>query len=213
MTESFRNFVIALIVLASLAFVTYNELSGLGSSEPEIPVPWWGVLLTGLAMIVLAVRYIPVKRKESETSEKAQEETLTEKKTSFADIAIVLFACAVVFVGIYWVAGGFSDPGSKTSVQVKQASKPSAPLTREQKIRRLFSGWDGSNLALKRSVKKFMHDPKSFEHVKTTYAKKGEFLQVKMVYRGKNRFGALVLGYVVVKMDLDGNILEIIDQG
>jgi hypothetical protein len=34
-----------------------------------------------------------------------------------------------------------------------------------------------------------------------------------MKYRGNNKFGAKVINYIKAKVDLEGNILEIIDTG
>ena len=80
---------------------------------------------------------------------------------------------------------------------------------RQKKIEMQFSSWDGSHSALKDYVKENMNDPSSFDHVKTTYADKGNYLIIQMTFRGKNAFGAKVLQTVNAKVDLDGNILSI----
>lgn len=84
------------------------------------------------------------------------------------------------------------------------------PLTHEQMVNRQFSGWDGSHNGLVKVVKANLKDPSSFEHVKTQYADKYNFLVVTMQYRGKNSFGAIVTEEVVAKTDMDGNVLDII---
>jgi hypothetical protein len=58
-----------------------------------------------------------------------------------------------------------------------------------------------------------MNDPKSYEHVETRYADKGDHLIVKTTFRGKNAFGGVVPNWVIAKTDLDGNVLEVIAQG
>lgn len=80
---------------------------------------------------------------------------------------------------------------------------------RQNKIRQQFSVWDGSHSALKSYIKENMNDPSSFDHIKTTYSDKGEYLLVQMKFRVKNSFGAKVVEMVTAKVDLDGNILSI----
>jgi len=77
---------------------------------------------------------------------------------------------------------------------------------RKERILKQFSSWDGSHNNLKKWVKNNMNDPKSFEHVETTYTDKGDYLLVYMKYRGKNSFGAKVLQTVIGTVDLNGNI-------
>jgi hypothetical protein len=83
---------------------------------------------------------------------------------------------------------------------------------RAELIRDQFSRVSGYHKNLRWFVKENMKDPSSFEHVETSYSDKGDYLIVKMVYRGKNSFGALVIGSITAKVSLGGQILEIIDQ-
>ena len=83
-----------------------------------------------------------------------------------------------------------------------------APLTREEGIRNQFSQWDGSHIKLARRVKATMHDPDSFEHVRTTYRDNGTLLYVTMEFRGKNAFGGKVLQTVNASIVAStGNVL------
>lgn len=88
------------------------------------------------------------------------------------------------------------------SINLKEAQ-------REKNILKQFSVWDGSHTKLKRYVKNNMKDPKSFEHVESTYTDKGSFIYVYMKFRGANSFGAKVLNKVRAKVDLQGNIISI----
>lgn len=96
----------------------------------------------------------------------------------------------------------------------KQPDPPAAPKTKQElrteKIIGLFSSWDGSLYELNSYIKKNLNDPKSFEHVKTTYSDYGSYLVVKTVYRGKNAFGALVVNSITAQVDLNGNPVKII---
>jgi len=84
---------------------------------------------------------------------------------------------------------------------------------RKTKIEAQFSSWDGSHRNLERFIKQSMNDPDSYKHVETVYSDMGSHLVVRTTFRGKNPFGGMVLNYIDAKVDLDGNILEIIQQG
>jgi len=75
-----------------------------------------------------------------------------------------------------------------------------------------FSVWDGSNRYLVDLIKENLNDKKSFEHEKTTYVDKGDYLIVKMVYRAKNGFGGIILQNVTAKSDYKTNTISVISQ-
>ncbi|MDH5524484.1 MAG: hypothetical protein OEY01_10905 [Desulfobulbaceae bacterium] len=91
--------------------------------------------------------------------------------------------------------------------------KLKAETERNNQIEKQFSGWDNSHRNLEKVIKKSMNDPSSYEHVKTNYWDKGGYLIVQTTFRGKNAFGAVVKNWVKAKVDLHGNVLNIIEQG
>jgi len=84
---------------------------------------------------------------------------------------------------------------------------------RKKQIEEYFDPWDGSHITLTEVIKEAMNDPDSYKHVETVYSDKGDHLIVKTTFRGKNVFGGVVPNWVVAKVDLEGNILEIIERG
>ena len=69
-----------------------------------------------------------------------------------------------------------------------------------------FSLWDGSYTPLENGVKQALDDPSSYEHVKTLYSlvyygAKRPHMNLKMTYRAKNQYGALVKATIEVKID------------
>lgn len=84
---------------------------------------------------------------------------------------------------------------------------------RKNQIERNFSAWDGSHRGLTKLIKKAMNDPSSYKHVEIVYWDMGDHLIVKTTFRGKNAFGAVIKNWVKAKVDLDGNVIEIISQG
>lgn len=58
-------------------------------------------------------------------------------------------------------------------------------------------------------VKQGMHDPGSFDHVKTEKVKEADHYAVTMAYRGKNRFGALVLEQVTADVYPNGGVANV----
>jgi hypothetical protein len=81
---------------------------------------------------------------------------------------------------------------------------------RREKADKCFSAWDGSHMELVRTVKAGMNDPSSFEHVKTVYAvSETGIVTVRMSFRGKNGFGALMLKAVEAETNLDCEVLSV----
>lgn len=110
-----------------------------------------------------------------------------------------------IFVFIFLVVAVFSS---------YQEQPPKSPEEfRKERIEKKFSSWDGSHYGLTKLIKEAMNDPKSFEHVKTVYIDKGDYLKVKTTYRCKNAFGGIVKNWVWAKVDLEGNVIGIIEQG
>jgi hypothetical protein len=58
-----------------------------------------------------------------------------------------------------------------------------------------------------------MNNPDSYKHVKTVYWDMGDYLKVETTFRGTNAFGGIVTNSIGAKVDLDGNISEILNAG
>ena len=84
---------------------------------------------------------------------------------------------------------------------------------REERIGKHFSGWDGSHDGLTKVIKASMNDPDSYDHVETVYWDKGDHLIVRTTFGGKNAFGGVVKNSVKARVDLNGNVLQVIEQG
>lgn len=86
------------------------------------------------------------------------------------------------------------------------------PATRTEQVQALFMPADGQNYDLVQRVKTQMNDPKSFEHVETTYHDSGTGdVQVFMTFRGKNALGVLVLNRAVASIDpVTSNITNLV---
>lgn len=76
-------------------------------------------------------------------------------------------------------------------------------LQREQ-----FHPWDGSHIAAEQAVQARMNNPRSYDHVGTTYVDHGEGrgITVHMRFRGTNAFGGVVLQRAVVEVDAGGRV-------
>lgn len=97
---------------------------------------------------------------------------------------------------------------SKDSVNVE----PSKENTREERIKRQFSAWDGEHIKLSKYVKNHMKNPDSYEHVETRYSDKDDKITVATKYRGTNSFGAIVTSFATAEVDLDGDIIKILEE-
>ena len=116
----------------------------------------------------------------------------------------------LIVIGIVvWIwIGAFSGDDTSGSPAPKTPEQ-----TRKESLQKLFSAWDGSHRALTEVIKKSMNDPGSYEHEETVYWDKGDHLIVKTTFRGKNAFGGVVKNWVMAKVDLNGNVIEILSQG
>lgn len=101
----------------------------------------------------------------------------------------------------------------KRREQERSIAEANRAEERTKLIEKHFSAWDGSHRGLTKLIKAGMNDPNSYEHVETSYVDKGDYLIVKTTFRGKNAFGGVVTNWVQAKVDLDGNVLEIIGRG
>ena len=131
----------------------------------------------------------------------------TKRKTN---PLVGLFAFGVIITVCAWVCSGVCNLGDKTT---GGATETSHQGTREDRITRQFSAWDGSHRGLTQTIKDAMDDPNSYEHVETVYGDQGDYLVVRTTFRGKNAFGGVVKNWIKATVDLDGNVIAIIDQG
>jgi len=124
------------------------------------------------------------------------------RRTLIKHALSVLTVCVFIFL-----AFGSGDDDEKKNAD-------GTPKTERQlKIEKQFSAWDGSHINLTKSIKQAMNDPDSYEHVETKYWDMTDHLVVLETYRGKNAFGGKVKNWVKAKVDLEGNVLEIMEQG
>jgi hypothetical protein len=82
----------------------------------------------------------------------------------------------------------------------------------QEDIDKQFSPYDGSHRKLEEYVQERMKDPESYEHVKSEYKAREDYLEVLLTYRGKNSYNATTTEQVRAKCDLNtGDVLEIIN--
>lgn len=92
----------------------------------------------------------------------------------------------------------------------EEALKQQIAEQRKKQIETQFSAWDGSHRGIEKVVKDAMNDPDSYDHVETRYIDRGDYLIVITSFRGKNAFGGVVKNTVRAKVDMNGNVLQII---
>lgn len=144
---------------------------------------------------------------EEKTRVEAQEEAKKEAKAKKTKQGCLGCLGLIVVIFIIALVGGL----------FKSGDKPSTPKTQEEirkeQIEKQFSAWDGSHPGLTTLIKKTMNDPDSYKHVETVHWDKGDHLVVKTTFRGKNAFGGVVTNWVMAKVDLNGNVIEVLLQG
>jgi hypothetical protein len=125
----------------------------------------------------------------------------------------IFLGFVALIVGFFAFYGGDSKQKSTTKERVRQERTKTKEELRKEELGKYFSSWDGSHKGLSRFIKSAMNDPDSYDHVETVYWDQGDHLVVKTTFRGKNKFGAIVKNWIKAKVDLKGNVLEIISQG
>ncbi len=117
------------------------------------------------------------------------------------------------FILVYLIWKMVSSSISCINEDIKTPSPP-RPLTKKEKIHKLFSPWDGSNYELVKYVKKTLRDPASFQHSSTVYWDKGKYIKINMLFRAKNGYGGYNIIGVNAFQDINtGNLwnVEIIE--
>ena len=143
-------------------------------------------------------------------SKKWEELTTKEKQTGCAVIGAVL----LVLIGI--ICAEDSDEVAKLNKQKEEKAKPvlteaeKREIERKEKIQSQFHFWDGRHINLAEKIKESLHSPDSFKHVKTTYRDAGDHLIVSTWYKASNLYGVILEGYVMAKINLEGEIMEIL---
>ena len=128
------------------------------------------------------------------------------KRKLSADLKPVLLILSVLGFSVLLIGIlVFNSPPS----MIRQKTPEEA---RTARIKNHFRAWDGSHNGLTKVIQEAMHDPNSYEHVETRYADRGGYLIVTTTFRGKNAFGGVVKNSVTAKVDLDGNVIEVLSK-
>lgn len=206
----------------------------------EIPRKWWNKILgfrskTKWKMAVAVVGYLvifgmvgsilgedataPTTASQSgKTAEQIAQEKAEDAKITDADKALLIKSQYKLFSEdeikqFTEIEKKYSALADADKVVVKaDFERLSAQKKYQAWIKSQFSVWDGSNRNLVDLVKEHLNDPKSFDHEKTTYKDMKDHLIIKMTYRAKNAFGALILQNVTAKADYKTNVISIISQ-
>jgi len=83
---------------------------------------------------------------------------------------------------------------------------------RKRNIEKQFSSWDGSHPTLSRMIKECCKNPDSYEHIQTRFRDDGKSIFVITKYRAENGFGGMTTENVSVRVDFDGNVIDIVSQ-
>jgi len=127
---------------------------------------------------------------------------------------LIVILILIGFISTLFDGGTTSKSSKRKTKTTTKAVKTKSPKEiREDKIQGQFSVWDGSHRNLVRLIKKSMNDPGSYEHVETVYWDQSNHLIVKTTIRGKNAFGGIVINWVKAKVDLNGNVIQVLEQG
>lgn len=130
------------------------------------------------------------------------------KKVSKLTDILRMIICALAGWGIFAMVIIKSTPDPLAEPEETPAKVDNR--TRAEKIADQFSTHDGRHYLVARRVKRMLHDPDSFEHLKTVYAVVGDELQIFMSYYAKNAFGAQVITTHTAMVNIEtGDVLTL----
>lgn len=81
-------------------------------------------------------------------------------------------------------------------------------LTRQERVEKLFSAWDGSCPAVNAWIKQNINDPDSYKHIETYFWDQGAEIVVKTRFTATNPFGGRVSALCEAKIDSTGKLLS-----
>jgi hypothetical protein len=129
-------------------------------------------------------------------------------------VVLGLIVGGIFFIGsflfLFYQAEGrlpFTSTADKIQVTINNPEQD-----RKDIIEKQFSSWDGSHRKLETIIKASMNDPANYQHVKTVYWDKKDYIMVKTTFRGKNAFNATVTNTITAKVGIDGEIIELIEN-
>ena len=105
-------------------------------------------------------------------------------------------------------------PGQIARAMEQAKASAAAVKQKYEELQSQFSAWHGGHKKTTAYIKNRMHNPKSFEHVRTvhtTHAEEG-YRVITTTYRGTNMFGAIVTNTIRVKVTLDGNVIGVVSD-
>ena len=91
-----------------------------------------------------------------------------------------------------------------------QQAKAETVAARQQSVKRLFSGWDGSVRSVEEAIKSRLKDPDSYKHVETRFTDSGSGnLTVFTQYRARNSFNAVMPGIATAVVSPTGELVSL----
>ena len=107
-----------------------------------------------------------------------------------------------------------ATPDEIDSAMEQAKANASAVVEKYEQLHSQFSAWHGGHKKTTAYIKNRMHNPKSFEHVRTLHSTNQEegYRIITMTYRGTNIYNAVVTNTVQVKVDLNGNVMGVISN-
>lgn len=123
---------------------------------------------------------------------------------------VPVYLSVIVVIWLFFSVWAFLSWGDNNEPNIK------VPLTIEEKVEQQFSAWDGSHIKLAQYVKETLKDPKSYEHIETTFTptpltdeNKNQYITVNMQYRAKNSFWGYMVEIYKAFFDVEGNPVRI----
>ena len=121
------------------------------------------------------------------------------KDKEYLSGATVFAVFAVIFILLLKISEDPNPVQKRPTIKEKKI-----PQSREVLLTDSFSTFDGRHILFAHAVKKLLLDPSSFSHITTRYQElPNGIVDIHMIYRAKNSFGALTIHFVSATVHID----------
>ena len=132
------------------------------------------------------------------------EKGLRDPRLGFVTITDVRVTGDLQHASVFYTVLGTPEEREGTAAALKAAIRGPKPVN---------SAWDGSVREVERYLKTVMHDPDSYDHIRSTEpVGEGDYWTVVSSFRGKNAFGALIINTKKFYIQ-QGEVVKVVDVG
>lgn len=154
-------------------------------------------------LLAMATRNIQTAQQIKQLSDE-----LATKPDKLRSMAIYTELAALEPRNLLWSAL-VSEARPAVAAMNAQQAKADAAAVRQESVKQLFSGWDGSVRSVEQAIKAGLKDPDSYKHLETRFVDSGTGnVTVITKYSARNSFNAVVPGMAAAMVSPTGELVS-----